>query len=79
MTYYFAYGSNMDEKRMKERMETINGRCGEFPKSKFRIIGGGIKKGYILKFNKEANGKTGEGYANIAKDPTGRSLIFMMN
>ena len=49
MVYYFAYGSNMDEERLKER-------C---PDSK--SVGSGVLKGYKLVFNKIANAERGIG------------------
>jgi len=55
MVYYFAYGSNMDEMRMKGRVD-----C-------YSIIGGGILTGYNLRFNK-IDDKSGAGYANIVLD-----------
>jgi cation transport regulator ChaC len=54
---YFAYGSNMDQDRMKQR----NIR---FSKREHAIL-----KGYRLEFNKIASGN--EGYANIVKDTNG--------
>jgi gamma-glutamylcyclotransferase (GGCT)/AIG2-like uncharacterized protein YtfP len=56
MVHYFAYGSNMDKKRMKSR-------C---PDSK--IVSSGILKGYKLVFNKIASAGGGQGYANIVID-----------
>ncbi|MCX8182535.1 MAG: gamma-glutamylcyclotransferase [Candidatus Methanomethyliaceae archaeon] len=53
---YFAYGSNMDPERMEKRI-------GEF-----YSIEGAILRGYRLAFNKKAQGKPGEGYANIVRD-----------
>lgn len=52
---YFAYGSNMDFKRLEER--------GIF----FEFIGVGILENYELQFNKIAKNKTGIGYANVVK------------
>lgn len=53
MVYYFAYGSNMDENRMKQRVNS------------YEIIGQGTLKNYKLVFNKIAKNKLDEGYANI--------------
>jgi cation transport regulator ChaC len=56
---YFAYGSNMDPKQMKER-------GAPFTKRKHAVL-----KGYILKFNKKATGKKakpGEGKGNVVPD-----------
>jgi gamma-glutamylcyclotransferase len=54
--YYFAYGSNMDLNRMKQR------------KVNFKIIGLGVLKGYELKFNKIKDSCSG--YANIITNST---------
>jgi cation transport regulator ChaC len=59
---YFAYGSNMDPKRMKERGSSFTEREHA------------VLRGYILKFNKKAtatDAKKGEGKGNIECDPTG--------
>ncbi len=53
MIYYFAYGSNMNSVRMLERV-------GEFS-----IIGRGVLSDFRLAFNKKAQGKVGEAYANV--------------
>lgn len=50
---YFAYGSNMDFKRLEERGIS------------FEFIGVGILENYELKFNKIAKNKSGIGYANV--------------
>jgi hypothetical protein len=50
---YFAYGSNMDFKRLKDRGIS------------FEFMGLGILKNYELQFNKIAKNKTGIGYANV--------------
>lgn len=67
MVYYFAYGSNMNEERMKERMESTKGRCSNFPKGKYALINGGILRDRKLKFNKEPTNPRyrDEGFANI--------------
>ena len=52
---YFAYGSNMDFKRLKDRGIS------------FEFIGLGILENYELQFNKIAKNKTGIGYANVVK------------
>lgn len=52
---YFAYGSNMDFKRLEEREVS------------FEFIGLGILEDYALKFNKVASKRSGVGYANIVK------------
>jgi len=59
---YFAYGSNIDPKQMKER-------GAPFTEREHAVL-----KGYILKFNKKAtamDAKKGEGKGNIECDPTG--------
>lgn len=53
---YFAYGSNMNPERMKER--EIN-----FSEREHAIL-----KGWKLKFNKVALRNPNEGYANIEED-----------
>jgi len=53
--WYFAYGSNLRELRMKERKVTYTARIK------------GLLHGYELVFNKKAGGKEGYGYANIQK------------
>ena len=50
---YFAYGSNMDFKRLEERGIS------------FEFMGVGILENYELQFNKIAKNKTGIGYANV--------------
>jgi cation transport regulator ChaC len=52
MVWYFAYGSNLDEERMKERVGVIKNRVK------------GVLRGYVLKFNKKSR-NPGEGYANV--------------
>jgi len=63
---YFAYGSNMDFKRLEER-EVF-----------FEFIGLGILEDYTLKFNKIASKRSGAGYANIVKQKGSRveGLLF---
>jgi gamma-glutamylcyclotransferase (GGCT)/AIG2-like uncharacterized protein YtfP len=67
MAYYFAYGSNMNEGQMKERMESNKGRCSAFPKGKYALINGGRLRNWELKFNKEPTNPRypNEGFANI--------------
>ncbi len=50
---YFAYGSNMDLNRLRERQIS------------FEFLGKALLPNYIVKFNKIASKKTGIGYANI--------------
>jgi gamma-glutamylcyclotransferase (GGCT)/AIG2-like uncharacterized protein YtfP len=50
---YFAYGSNMDFKRLEERGIS------------FEFMGVGILENYELQFNKIAKNKIGIGYANV--------------
>ncbi len=57
MIHYFAYGSNMDLKRL-EHMEI-----------RFRSIIPGKLKGWKLVFNVIDNKYEGTGYANIVEDP----------
>jgi len=52
--YYFAFGSNMDQGRMRSRCG--NGFSGRV---------GAVLQDYLLVFNKQATGKTGIGYANV--------------
>ncbi len=59
---YFAYGSNMDVRQMRERGARFTDRRRA------------VLKGYILKFNKKASGpnaKKGEGKGNVEPDPAG--------
>ena len=66
---YFAYGSNMDFKRLNERGIS------------FELIGGGILENYELQFNKIAKNKTGIGYANVVKKEGGRveGILFSID
>ena len=66
---YFAYGSNMDFKRLEER------------KVSFELIGLGILEDYALKFNKIASKRSGAGYANIVKQKGCRveGLLFSIS
>jgi gamma-glutamylcyclotransferase (GGCT)/AIG2-like uncharacterized protein YtfP len=57
---YFAYGSNMDVKRMTEERK-IN----------FSLRKHATLKGFILKFNKVSSANPNEGYANIVIDKNG--------
>ncbi|MEO8637761.1 MAG: hypothetical protein ABI430_02575 [Candidatus Taylorbacteria bacterium] len=50
---YFAYGSNMDENRLKERMTSDNSKYGVIPRGKYSILYGERKEGYKLVFNKK--------------------------
>lgn len=52
-TIYFAYGSNMDFNRLRDR------------KISFEFLGKAILHDYVLRFNKIASQKDGIGYANI--------------
>jgi hypothetical protein len=63
---YFAYGSNMDFKRLEDRGVS------------FELIGLGILEDYTLKFNKIASKRPGAGYANIVKQKGSRveGLLF---
>ena len=56
---YFAYGSNMDFERMRERGIRFSQRTH------------GILKGYRLEFNKIASRNPQEGYANVVKFENG--------
>jgi len=53
IVWYFAYGSNMDPKRMQDRDVGYQGR---YP---------AVLKNWRLAFNKAACGKPGVGYANV--------------
>ncbi|MGB9791799.1 MAG: gamma-glutamylcyclotransferase family protein [Thermacetogeniaceae bacterium] len=55
--WYFAYGSNMDSKRLKERI-------GRFPE---RVPG--VLRDWKLAFNKAAKALPGVGFANIVLCP----------
>jgi len=57
MSFYFAYGSNMDEDRLCRRV-------GDFPPPNPAFL-----CGFRLAFNKQAYGKPDVGYANIVCDP----------
>lgn len=54
-TLYFAYGSNLNPSRMKDRVGSYQNR-----------LAARTQRGYILSFNKNS-GRTGEGYATIQK------------
>lgn len=54
--YYFAYGSDMDANRMRERDVNFSWRRRD------------ILKGYRLVFNKRARDNPKAGYANIVPD-----------
>lgn len=56
---YFAYGSNMNPQRMREREVRFSERIPA------------ILKGYTLRFNKVASRNNCEGFANIATDAKG--------
>lgn len=63
---YFAYGSNMDQERMKTR-------GAPFSERKHAVL-----EGYTLKFNKVAtaiDAKKGEGKGNIERDITGAAIV----
>jgi len=66
---YFAYGSNMDRKRMEKRGVTI------FSMQRARL------EGFRLVFNKISSGSSNEGYANIVKDPDGavEGILYEIN
>ena len=78
MVYYFAYGSNMDEGQMRERLTEVTGRCGHLPVGSYKIIGGGKITGHLLVFNKIKYKSEGVGYANIidSKDSNVEGLIY---
>jgi gamma-glutamylcyclotransferase len=66
---YFAYGSNMDFKRLEERGIS------------FEFIGLGILENYELQFNKIAKNKSGIGYANVVKQEGSKveGLLFSID
>lgn len=66
---YFAYGSNMDSQRMKDRK--VN-----FSKRELAII-----KNYELCFNKQASRNPNEGYANLVpeKDKITEGVLYEIN
>lgn len=53
---YFAYGSNMDATRMKERGVRFSARVPA------------VLEGHVLRFNKTATRNPKQGYANIVED-----------
>jgi len=57
--YYFAYGSNMNVKRMEKRKVNFTNRCAAH------------LQGYHLEFNKVAIDNHKKGYANIVADDSG--------
>jgi len=57
MIRYFAYGSNMDPVRMKERI-------GQIPEAKAARL-----PGYVLRFNKRSQKHPTVGFANVVPDP----------
>jgi len=59
MIRYFAYGSNMDPARMRDRI-------GRIPEAQ-----GAELPGYVLRFNKRAQKHPTIGFANVAPDPEG--------
>lgn len=65
--FYFAYGSNMDEDRLKKRMTFDAERYRGIPHGKYKILGSVYTKGYRLVFNKR--GSNGSGKANLIDDP----------
>lgn len=60
--YYFAYGSNMDPKRICKRLDKSIEELGREH---------AILRGYRLEFNKIACRNPNEGYANIVPDKDG--------
>lgn len=75
--YYFAYGSNMDEKDLQEWCETRKPERS-FPKWKFH--GTACLENYLLAFNYYSTGRKG-GAANLmeAKNNKVYGLLFEMN
>ena len=71
MALYFAYGSNMDEMRMKERLG-----CEEYA-----IIGKGVLKGYTLESNKANLNLSSTDNPNIVqnKDYSIDGMVFELN
>lgn len=69
MIWYFAYGSNMDEERMRKRVGTWSARVP------------GVLAGWRLAFNKQADNKPGEGYANIvpSSDRTVEGVLYAVD
>lgn len=57
ITWYFAYGSNMNPARMRARGLDFEQRCA------------GVLPGFQMRFNKAAAGKSGVAYANIVYQP----------
>eukprot|EP01130_Rhizamoeba_saxonica_P014550 TRINITY_DN6374_c0_g1_i1.p2 TRINITY_DN6374_c0_g1~~TRINITY_DN6374_c0_g1_i1.p2 ORF type:complete len:136 (+),score=29.28 TRINITY_DN6374_c0_g1_i1:44-451(+) len=55
--FYYAYGSNMNQERMLDRVGTG-----------FSTVGGAILPNYQLCFNKKATGFNGCGYANVVTE-----------
>ena len=63
---YFAYGSNMDQEQMRDRIESTTGtmrRCYEMPPGRLKVVSGAFINGWKLVFNKQ--GADGSGKANM--------------
>ena len=63
--YQFAYGSNMNLKRMSARMNSKGGKLSKYAPGKFSILGPGVLNNWVLKFNTVWKGSV---YANIIKE-----------
>ena len=61
--WYFAYGSNMDPVRLKER-------CTDKGAPVLERVAGHLS-GWRLVFNKQRRDRPGEGAANVVEDPSG--------
>jgi len=61
--YYFSYGSNMNEERLRNRIG-----------NKYNIIGKGILEGFELTFNKISREFKGNGVANIIINPRSKTV-----
>jgi len=78
--YYFAFGSNMDKKRMEDRKDEFEEKHKEI-KVEFGEMQKGIMKDWKLIFNKINTSKEGAGYANIERE-TGsivEGIIYKVN
>jgi gamma-glutamylcyclotransferase (GGCT)/AIG2-like uncharacterized protein YtfP len=62
--YYFAYGSNMNRNRMKERK--VN-----YLRANLALV-----RGYKLSFDKEASGIRGGGYANLTATASANDIVY---
>ncbi|MBI5046636.1 gamma-glutamylcyclotransferase [Candidatus Micrarchaeota archaeon] len=62
MSFYFAYGSNLNKKQMLVRMQFS---CCEIPAGTAKLLGSATLPNYKLDFSTPDAHKKGAGYANI--------------